>query len=74
MDIIGAEDCRSQDMIKEQLIPIPPLTEQLRINEKLEELMPYIEKYGAAYLEGKIKKEKNPSYIFRGADNSHYPF
>ena len=22
--------------------------------------------------EGKIKKEKNPSYIFRGADNSHY--
>ena len=41
----------TQDMIKEQLIPIPPLAEQLRINEKLEELMPYIEKYGVAYLE-----------------------
>ncbi len=24
--------------------------------------------------EGKIKKEKNPSIIFRGANNSHYPF
>lgn len=41
----------TQDMIKEQLIPIPPLDEQFRINKKLEELIPYIEKYGVAYLE-----------------------
>ena len=41
----------TQDMIKEQLIPIPPLDEQFRINKKLEELIPYIEKYGVVYLE-----------------------
>ena len=41
----------TQNMIKEQLIPIPPLEEQLRINKKLEEIMPYIEKYGTTYLE-----------------------
>ncbi len=41
----------TQDMLKEQLIPIPPLTEQIRINEKLEKLMPYIEKYGVVYSE-----------------------
>lgn len=24
--------------------------------------------------EGKIKKEKNPSFIFRGEDNENYPY
>ena len=41
----------TQNMIREQLIPIPPFEEQLRINKKLEEIMPYIEKYDTAYLE-----------------------
>ena len=41
----------TQNMIREQLIPIPPLEEQLRINKKLAEIMPYIEKYGTAHLE-----------------------
>ena len=41
----------TQNMIREQLIPIPPLEEQLRINKKLEEIMPYIEKYGTTHLE-----------------------
>ena len=41
----------TQNMIREQLIPIPPLEEQLRINKKLAEIMPYIEKYGTEHLE-----------------------
>lgn len=53
----------TQDMIKEQLIPIPPLAEQIRINEKLEELMPYIEKYGAAHLETTKLNETFPDML-----------
>ena len=53
----------TQEMIKEQLIPIPPLAEQIRINEKLEELMPYIEKYGVAYLEATKLNETFPDML-----------
>ena len=53
----------TQDMIKEQLIPIPPLAEQIRINEKLEELMPYIEKYCAAHLETTKLNETFPDML-----------
>ena len=113
----------TQEMLKNQLIPLPPLAEQKRIVEKIEELLPHIEEYGkteskvsklnaefpeqlkksilqwaiqgklvqqnpndepASFLleriraekaklikEGKIKKDKNESVIFR-RDNSHY--
>ena len=109
--------------IKSYLIPLPPLNEQHRILKKLNEILPVVEKYGAAYnatqklqsdfpiflkksilqmaiqgklvpqdpsdepaevllerireekvrlvKEGKLKKDKHESVIFR-RDNSHY--
>ncbi|HIT90794.1 MAG TPA: restriction endonuclease subunit S [Candidatus Merdenecus merdavium] len=114
---------RHYSLLKEQYIPIPPLCEQSRIVDKLEELLPLVERYGdkqnsldklkndfpvllkksilqeavqgrlvpqdpsdepASVLleriraekqrlikEGKIKKDKNESIIYR-RDNSHY--
>ena len=38
----------SSNAIDRLLFPIPPLSEQHRIVSKIEELLPYIEKYGAA--------------------------
>ena len=35
--------------IQELLIPLPPLTEQKRIVAKIEELLPYVDRYAAAY-------------------------
>lgn len=110
--------------IARTFIPIPPLTEQQRIVAKIEELLPYVERYeqsqnkleklnttfpdqlkksilqeaiqgklmpqdpadepASALLariraekeqlikEGKIKREKNPSQIFRGEDGHFY--
>ena len=37
------------DFVKQVLIPLPPLTEQKRIVAKIEELMPYIDRYEKAW-------------------------
>ncbi|MBR6045701.1 MAG: restriction endonuclease subunit S [Ruminococcus sp.] len=38
----------SREKLMEIYVPIPPLSEQLRIVAKIEELLPYIERYGKA--------------------------
>ena len=58
-----------QMAVQGKLVPQDPNDEPAselikRIREEKEQLIK----------EGKIKKEKNPSYIFRGEDNENYPY
>jgi len=46
--------------IKELIIPLPPLAEQKRIVAKIDELMPYVDKYDVAYSEVEELNKKFP--------------
>lgn len=50
----------NSDKVRLTLVPLPPLKEQKRIAEKIEELMPYVEKYDKAYSEVEELNKKFP--------------
>jgi type I restriction enzyme S subunit len=41
----------TQDMLRNQLLPLPPLEEQHRIVAKIEELLPYVDRYAKSWNE-----------------------
>ena len=48
------------EVVKNQVIPLPPLEEQKRIVAKIEELMPYVEQYDEAYTKLEAFNKKFP--------------
>jgi type I restriction enzyme, S subunit len=53
----------SAEKLNNFLIPLPPIEEQKRIVAKIEELMPYVEKYGEAHSKLELFNKKFPENI-----------
>ena len=51
----------TNDVIKNQLFPLPPLAEQKRIVAKIEELLPYIHRYEESWLKLEALNSRFPS-------------
>ena len=50
----------TQNMLRTQIMPLPPLAEQHRIVAKLEEILPYIDQYDKAYTKLEAFNKKFP--------------
>lgn len=50
----------TQNMLRTQIIPLPPLEEQHRIVAKIEEILPYIDQYDKAYTKLETFNKKFP--------------
>jgi type I restriction enzyme, S subunit len=56
----GVQSFVSLTFLRQYLIPLPPIEEQKRIVAKIEELMPYVDKYDIAYSEVEELNKKFP--------------